>query len=97
MVVITKGAINGFKEKYPVAAEALTKWYLEVSTSDWANFNQMKETYNSVDYYGDDLYIFNIMGNHFRLIVRIFFKTRTVFIRFFGTHSEYDKVDISTL
>jgi mRNA interferase HigB len=97
MVVISKGTLNGYKQQYPAAAEALNKWYLEVSTTDWANFNQLKETYPSADYFGDDLYIFNIMGNKYRLIVRIIFGARTVFIRFFGTHSEYDKLNISAL
>ncbi len=97
MVIIKTGTLKAYAEKYPDAKEALKKLELVVRTSDWANFNQLKETFNSVDYYGNGLYIFNIMGNRYRLIVRIIFKTRTVFIRFFGTHTEYDKVDISTL
>ena len=97
MIIISKGALNGYKIKYPDAAEAITKWFLESSTSDWANLNEIKNTFNSVDYYGNGLYIFNIMGNHYRLIVRIIFKTRTIFIRFFGTHAEYDKLNFSKL
>lgn len=97
MVIISKGKLNEYKIQYPDAAEAITKWFIEVSTSDWANLNEMRNTFNSVDYYGDGLYIFNVMGNHYRLIVRIIFKTRTIFIRFFGTHTEYDRLNISQL
>ena len=97
MVIITKSALNKYKNQYPQAAEAITKWYLVVSTSDWANLNELRGSFNSVDYYANGLYIFDIMGNHYRLIVRIIFKTRTVFVRFFGTHSEYDELDISKL
>ncbi len=97
MIVITKSTLNRYKNQYPQAAEAITKWYVVTSTSDWANFNELRETFNSADYYGNGLYIFDIMGNHYRLIVRIIFKTRTIFIKFFGTHSEYDELDISTL
>jgi len=97
MVVITKSTLNTYKTMYPQASEAITKWYLIASTSDWANLNELKLTFNSVDYYGNGLYIFDIMGNHYRLIVRIIFKTRTIFIKFFGTHSEYDRLDIDKL
>lgn len=97
MVIITKSTLNRYKNQYPQAAEAITKWYLVVSTTDWANLNELRGSFNSVDYYGDNLYIFNVMGNHYRLIVRIIFKTRTVFVIFFGTHAEYDKLDISQL
>jgi len=97
MVIISKGTLNGYKIQYPDAADAITKWFLEASTSDWASLNEIKSTFNSVDYYGNGLYIFNVMGNHYRLVVRIIFKTRTIFIRFFGTHTEYDKLNFSKL
>ncbi|PQJ12746.1 type II toxin-antitoxin system HigB family toxin [Flavipsychrobacter stenotrophus] len=97
MVVISRGTLNEYKIQYPEASDAITKWFLEASTSDWANLNEIRSTFNSVDYFGNGLFIFNIMGNHYRLIVRIIFRTRTIFIRFFGTHSEYDKVNISKL
>ena len=97
MRIISKGTLKGYLKKYPVATEALTKWELIINTSHFENLNQIREIFNSVDYYGDDLYIFNIMGNKYRLIVRIFFKSKIVYVRFFGTHAEYDKVDISTL
>ncbi len=97
MVIISKGALNTYKIQYSEAAEAISKWFLEASTSDWANLNEVRGTFNSVDYYGNDLYIFNIMGNRYRLIVRIIFRTRTIFIRFFGTHTEYDRLDFGKL
>ncbi|MDB4904795.1 MAG: addiction module toxin RelE [Mucilaginibacter sp.] len=60
--------------------------------ADWANYHEMKEMYNSVDSVGDDRYVFNIRGNTYRLVAMIFFDVRTVYIRFIGTHSEYDKL-----
>lgn len=57
----------------------------------------MRKTFGSADAVGNDLYVFNIKGNHYRLIARIIFKVRTVYIKFIGTHAEYDKVDISQL
>ena len=57
----------------------------------------MKKSFNSVDSVGNDRYVFNIKGNHYRLIALILFKVRTVFIVFIGTHKEYDLIDASTV
>lgn len=51
----------------------------------------------STDYVGNDLYVFNIQGNKYRLIARITFRVRTVYIKFIGTHAEYDKVNLGDL
>jgi mRNA interferase HigB len=83
MVIITKSTLNKYMYQYPQAAEAITKWYLIVSTMDWANLIELRGTFNSVDYYGNGLYIFDIMGNHYRLIVRIIFKTRSSIYQIF--------------
>ena len=57
----------------------------------------MKEMFNSVDAVGNDRFVFNIRGNNYRIIALIFFDIRTVYIRFVGTHQEYDKIDCSTI
>jgi len=57
----------------------------------------MRQIFNSVDSVGNDLYVFNIKGNDYRLIVRIIFRVRTVYIKFIGSHQEYNKVDLSKL
>jgi mRNA interferase HigB len=64
---------------------------------DWSNYYELKKFFNSVDAVGNDLYIFNIRGNSYRVIARIIFGARTVFIRFVGTHAEYNKITISDL
>ena len=53
--------------------------------------------FNSVDAVGSDLYVFNIKGNNYRLIVRIIFRVRTIYVKFIGTHKEYDKVNLDDL
>jgi len=57
----------------------------------------MRQIFNSVDAVGNDLYVFNIKGNNYRLIVRIIFRVRTIYIKFIGTHKEYDKVNLDDL
>lgn len=97
MVIITRSTVTLFIKDYPAAAEALNRWYDIVSNADWSDFADIKNTFNSVDAVGNDRYVFNIKGNDFRLVVMIFFNKRTLYIRFIGPHSEYDKIDCSTI
>jgi mRNA interferase HigB len=75
----------------------LNNWYKIAEKSDWANFSEVKQMFNSVDSVGNDLYVFNIKGNNYRLIVRIIFRVRTIYIKFMGIHKEYDKVMLDDL
>jgi mRNA interferase HigB len=97
MVVISSKAIKEFIEKHKAAEDALNNWYSIMKEADFANFNDMRNVFNSVDAVGDELYVFNIKGNHFRLIARIHFTVRTVYIKFIGTHKQYDKVKLESL
>lgn len=97
MVIISHKPIREFGTVHPELLAALERWYGITEKSDWKGFNDIKEQFNSVDAVGNGLFVFNIKGNDCRLIARIIFKTRTVFIRFVGTHKEYDLVNISSL
>ena len=97
MVIISHKAIREFATTHPELSTALERWYDITEKSDWKGFNDIKEQFNSVDAVGDGLFVFNIKGNDCRLSARIIFKTRTVFIRFVGTHKEYDSINISLL
>ena len=97
MVIISKTALVEFGAKYSDSAEALNKWYDMSKHADWNNLSDVKKSFNTIDYVGNDRYVFNIKGNKYRLVVMIFFDIRTVFIRFIGTHAEYDKIDCSEI
>jgi mRNA interferase HigB len=97
MVVISYGKLKSFYTKHPDTEEALNNWYRLVCSSDWSKLADIKKVFQSVDYVGNDRYVFNIRGNNYRLVAMIFFNTRTVYIRFTGTHAEYDKIDSSTI
>jgi len=97
MVIISKAIIKNFSTKHADATPALEDWYEIISTIEYKNFNELKNSFNSVDAVGNDRYVFNIKGNKYRLIALIIFKVRTVFILFIGTHSEYDKTDAATV
>ena len=84
--------------KYPESKIALEEWFCKTKKSEWKNFSEMKSTFNSVDPVGNRRYVFNIKGNSYRLVVNVLFVPKYVYIRFIGTHSEYDKIkDCSTI
>ncbi len=93
MVIIKKSTLTVFGLIHPDVYQPLMDWYEIAKEADWGSFRDIKQTFNSVDYVGNDHFVFNIKGNKYRLIAMIFFDKRTVFVRFIGTHSEYDKVD----
>ena len=84
-------------KKYPVAATALQEWYHELVKCDFKNFNELKRVYGSASFVADDRVVFNIMGNKYRLVVRIVFDFKVVQIKWFGTHAEYDKINVTTI
>ena len=86
MVIISHKAIREFAAIHPNLLTALERWYAITTKADWRGFSDIKKQFNSVDAIGDGLFVFNIKGNDCRLISRIIFKTRTVFIRFIGIH-----------
>lgn len=97
MVVISYTTIKLFIDKHPDSKDALNNWYRLATSADWANFHEIKEMFNSVDAVGNDRYVFNIRGNNYRLVALILFRTRTIFIRFVGTHKDYDKIDCTKI
>ena len=97
MVVVSRAILIAFVESHPEAEEAVFRWYSQTSAASWKNFSEMKNSFNAVDAVGNDRYVFNLKGNHFRLIALIIFKVRTVFVLFIGTHKEYDQIVASTV
>lgn len=75
----------------------LERWYDVVEKAGWKNLSEIKVDFPSTDYVGNQHYVFNIKGNNYRLVVVIKFTIGYVFIRFVGTHEEYDKIDCSTI
>ena len=97
MVVISYKAIKDFSAVRNDVSDALNNWYRIMEASDLGSFNEIRLIFNSVDAVGNDLYVFNIKGNNYRLVARIHFSVRTVYIKFVGAHSQYDKLDFKNL
>ena len=97
MIVISKTILVDFGLKHSDSVEALNKWYGLSKKANWNNLNELKKSFSTVDYVGNDRYVFNIKGNKYRIVVMMFFDIRTMYIRFIGTHVEYDKIDCSII
>lgn len=97
MVVISKTKLTDFGGGHADVAEALNEYWKKRKEADWTSLSDIKKTFNSVDYVGNDRYVFNIKGKRYRLVAMIFFNKRTLFIRFIGTHKEYNKIDCKTI
>lgn len=95
--IITRKTLLEYCKKYPSAATALQEWYYELSTCDFKNFNELKQFYRSASIIADDRVVFNIMGNKYRLVIRIVFDFKSIQIKWFGTHAEYDKIDVTII
>ncbi|MDO5857848.1 type II toxin-antitoxin system HigB family toxin [Myroides odoratimimus] len=76
---------------------ALRDWCYRVSQCDWESLGDLKQTFSTVDYVGNNRYVFNIKGNHYRLVAIIIFASKKVYIRFIGTHAGYDKIDCENI
>ena len=95
--VITRKTLLAYMDKYPLAKAPLSKWYNEILAADFANFNELKLVYKNASLISDRRVIFNIKGNDYRLVVRILFEYKSIQIKWFGTHKEYDEIDTSTI
>ena len=97
MVVITKMKLIEFYQREPKAKDAILFWYQITKECDWSNFGDVKRSFNNVDSVGNARFVFDVGGNKYRIVAMIHFSTRTLYIRFVGTHKEYDKINCKTI
>jgi mRNA interferase HigB len=97
MNIIVKRAILYYVDKYPKARNSLLTWYNEFLRQDFKTFNELKKVYGNASIVGNSRVIFNIKGNEYRLIVSVNFKQSAAYVIWFGTHKEYDKINVETV
>ena len=97
MRVYTKSTLRKFWEKYPDCKDQLLTWYKITEKASWNSVSDIKEIFKRISVLKDNRIVFDIKGNHYRLIVKFNFTKGWAFIRFFGTHSEYDKIDANII
>jgi mRNA interferase HigB len=96
MRVISRKRLRQFWEKpqYADAEQPLKAWFREVSKSDWSSPLSIKAIYRNASIVGNGRVVFNIAGNKYRLVVKMNYPYRVVYIRFVGTHRQYDQINV---
>lgn len=97
MRVIAKKILREFWEKNNDCEQQLKSWYQEALKAEWKNSNEIKLEYPSASIIGDNRVVFNIKGNTYRLIIKLNFDYQMIWIRFIGTHADYDKINAKTI
>ncbi len=97
MNVITKRTIVYYIQQYPLAKTALLLWLKDLGAKKFNSLNELKEVFGNASIVVNHRVIFNIKGNDFRLITAINIKTQAIYIIWFGTHKEYDRINATTI
>ena len=93
MRIIAKKTLRDFWTRHPECEQQLKAWHQEAEEANWKGPNNIKQDFPSASIIGENRVVFNIKGNDFRLVAIIIFASSKVYIRYIGTHSEYDKID----
>ena len=94
MRIIARKTLRDFSERHLQAKPGLDAWYHEVKRTEWQLLSDVKTLYPKARIVGKDRVIFNIANNRYRLVVQINYETGIVYIRFVGTHKEYDRINV---
>jgi mRNA interferase HigB len=97
MRIIALKTLRSFWERHPDAKQALQAWYREARKATWRTPADIKKVYRNASFVGKNRVVFNIKGNEYRLVVAVQYDYGAVFIRFIGTHPDYDKISAETI
>lgn len=97
MRIISKKTLRTFWTRHKEAEQSLRAWFHEVQHAEWKTPSDLKTDFPAADILPGNRVVFNIKGNHYRLIAKLHYNTGILFIRFVGTHSQYDRVDANTI
>ena len=95
--IFAKSTLREFWEKHPDSEQYLKTWYDTTINSHWKTPNEVKLSYANASILKDSRIVFNIKGNNYRLVVKFNFGHQLAFVRFIGTHTEYDKIDANNI
>jgi mRNA interferase HigB len=97
MRLISIKVLKEFIDKHPQSKSSLEAWWNEAKVANWQNSQQIKEKYASASFVGNNRVVFNIKGNDFRLVVAVAYRFGAIYIKFVGTHEEYNKINVETV
>ncbi len=97
MRIISRKKLKEFWERHPDVRQPLQAWYYDTKRALWKSPSDIKAAYQNASFVGKDRVVFNLKGNAYRLVVAIQYEFGIVFIRFVGTHQEYDRMEVTTV
>jgi mRNA interferase HigB len=97
MRIISRKKLRDFWQHYPDARSNLEAWYADAKQANWQTPTSIKNTYCNTSFVANNRVVFNISGNKYRLVVAVQYEYGLVYVRFIGTHQEYDKIDAATI
>jgi len=97
MRIIALSTLRVFWERHPDAELPLRNWYAEASRADWSTPVEIKAAYRNASFVANNRVVFNIKGNDYRLVAAVHYDRKQMFIRFVGTHRQYDKINVETI
>lgn len=97
MHIVAIKFLRAFWEKYPDAEQQLKSWVDEVRNAGWTQPSEVKEQYRHASILKNRCVVFNIKGNNYRLVVSVAYRYQAVYVKFIGTHREYDAIDAETI
>jgi mRNA interferase HigB len=97
MRVIARKTLRDFWGEHADAEQQLKAWFHEAGAARWKSFADIKARYRSADVLPGNRVVFDIKGNNYRLVVKVHYNRSLVFIRFVGTHAEYDRINAETI
>ena len=94
MRIYSRRTLKGFWDQHPDAEQPLRAWFAEARNAQWKAASEIKALHRTASFVGNDRVVFNIGGNKYRLAVALSYARGTVFVRFVGTHRDYDGIDV---
>ena len=97
MRIVAIGTLRDFWKRHPGAEQPLKAWYDKARIAHWTTPQEIKRRYADASFVGRNRVVFNIKGNDYRLIVAVAYRFQAVYIKFVGTHAQYDRIDAATV
>ena len=99
MHIISRSTLKEFwgQPEYRDSQSCLKSWFAEASSAEWKTPAEIKQQYSTASIIHNNRIVFNIAGNKYRLVVKIHYNTGIIYIRFIGTHAQYDKIDVECI
>lgn len=97
MRVYSRRTLREFWERNPDAQQALQAWYINVKHANWKTPSDIKASYQTASFLANGRVVFNIKGNSYRVVVVVEYSHGSIYIRFVGTHSQYNRIDVNTI